>query len=218
METTLSTDTALYHGRACSVWSISAKDAFVYEVKQGFDYFVVALADGGHVSADDETRLPRLQEQDVLWMPFEGRCRIEGATALLVEIPHGTREPTKPLMATSTVSGEVGTKMLLNNDVVNVWDFRIAAGQQCHLHQHLLDYFFVNLKPSQTQALDEANQLRGAPQFQEAMQLTYVELASPAVHAVLNVGTEELKQIIVELKPKACGLTWALSPVGQWCT
>jgi hypothetical protein len=210
METTLSTDTALYRGRACSVWSISAKDAFVYEVKQGFDYFVVALADGGHISADDETRLPRLQEQDVLWMPFEGRCRIEGATALLVEIPHGTREPREarePLMATSSVSTEVGTKMLLSNDVVNVWDFRIAAGQQCHLHQHLLDYFFVNLKPSQTQALDEANQLRGAPQFQEAMQLTYVELASPAVHAVLNVGTEEFKQIIVELKPKACGLT-----------
>ena len=210
METTLATDTALYHGRACSVWSISAKNAFVYEVKQGCDYFVVALATGGHVSADDETHLPRLsrlQEQDVLWMPFEGRCRIEGATALLVEIPHGVPTEPKELMATSSVSTEVGTKMLLSNDVVNVWDFRIAPKQQCHLHQHLLDYFFVNLKPSQTQALDETNQLLGAPQFQEAMQLTYVELASPAIHAVLNVGTEEFKQIIVEFKPKACGLT-----------
>ena len=201
METSRSTETALYHGKACSVWSISANVAFVYEAKKGFDYFLVATADGGHLSGETPEIWP-LKEHDVLWRPSE-RCRIEGATALLVEIPQGNPRRSPLETTTSSVSPEVGTTLLLSNDLVNVWDFRIAAGQQCHLHQHLLDYFFVNLKVSQTQALDEANLVNGAVQVQEAMQLTYVELASPAVHAVLNVGTEEFKQIIVEFKSKA---------------
>ncbi len=42
-----------------------------------------------------------------------------------------------------TVSSEVGTKLLFENDRVRVWDLCLEPGESTGLHRHEFDYFYV---------------------------------------------------------------------------
>ncbi len=42
-----------------------------------------------------------------------------------------------------TVSDEVGSKLLFENDRVRVWDLRIDPGESTGLHRHTKDYLYV---------------------------------------------------------------------------
>lgn len=39
--------------------------------------------------------------------------------------------------------GEVGSKLLSENDRVRVWEIRLSPGERWHAHRHVLDYFWT---------------------------------------------------------------------------
>ena len=99
----------------------------------------------------------------------------------------------------------VGTKMLFQDDLVRIWEFRLAPNARCHYHYHMFPYFFLNLTASQTQELDtQGNLLRHKPiNHQTPGQCTFVTRDNLSSHAVLNVGSNVFLQFVVEfLSPK----------------
>ena len=42
-----------------------------------------------------------------------------------------------------SVSADVGTKLLFENDRVRVWDLCLKPGESTGLHRHEFDYFYV---------------------------------------------------------------------------
>ncbi len=101
----------------------------------------------------------------------------------------------------SSAGGAVGTRLLLSDETVNVWEFALAPGEECAFHTHRLPYFFTNLTASLTLALARDGTPVGAPTPQRAGQTTLVSRASlPASHGVRNVGDARFLQFIVEFK------------------
>ncbi|OZC70904.1 hypothetical protein CH306_01900 [Rhodococcus sp. 15-725-2-2b] len=52
--------------------------------------------------------------------------------------------------------GEVGSRLLSENDRVRVWEIRLAPGERWHAHRHVLDYFWtaVNAGTSRQHTFD----------------------------------------------------------------
>ncbi len=44
-------------------------------------------------------------------------------------------------------NGNVGTKLLLEDDRVRVWEIRLAPGERLPPHRHVLDYFWTAVTP-----------------------------------------------------------------------
>ena len=94
----------------------------------------------------------------------------------------------------------VGTSLLLSDDLVNVYEFRLAPGERCAYHHHLLPYCFVNLSSSLTQALARDGRHVGEPSFQNEGHCVWVAPDQLGAHGVLNVGESEFLQFIIECK------------------
>ena len=118
--------------------------------------------------------------------------------ALPAEATHD-RPPTDTL---SDDEGAVGTRLLLTDSHVRVWEFRLEPGESCPFHVHSLPYCFTNLTSNLTQALDECGRCVGEPAWQTQGQTRYVPSESLGAHAVQNVGTGTFLQFIVEFHRK----------------
>lgn len=113
----------------------------------------------------------------------------------------GCRQPLACRSDMHVVEGDaVGTKLLLCDDRVNIWEFKLAPQAQCNFHHHRLPYLFTNLTCSVTQALDEHGLDLGTPSRQEAGATTYVRDLAGASHGVRNVGEDDFVQFVVEFK------------------
>lgn len=44
---------------------------------------------------------------------------------------------------THAFDGEVGSRLLSENERVRVWEIRLAPGERWHAHRHVLDYFWT---------------------------------------------------------------------------
>ena len=42
-----------------------------------------------------------------------------------------------------SLDGEVGSRLLSENERVRVWEIRLAPGERWHAHRHVLDYFWT---------------------------------------------------------------------------
>jgi quercetin dioxygenase-like cupin family protein len=93
---------------------------------------------------------------------------------------------------------EVGTRLLLENDRVRIWDLDLAPGERVPFHCHATPYFFV--------CVDEG---RGLSRFPDgnAMTIDYREgdtwfdevQHGSEVHDLENVGDTRLRFTTVEL-------------------
>lgn len=95
----------------------------------------------------------------------------------------------------------VGTRLLLSDESVNVWEFRLAAGEACAYHRHELPYCFVNLTESLTQSLRSDGSDDGTePRLQRAGDAVLVPESGLGAHGVRNVGNGDFLQFVVERK------------------
>jgi hypothetical protein len=93
---------------------------------------------------------------------------------------------------------EVGTKVLLENDRVRIWDLDLAPGDRVPFHCHATPYFFVCVDPG-----------RAISRFPDgnAMTIDYTvgftwfdEVGGgPEIHDLENVGDTRLRFTTVEL-------------------
>lgn len=65
------------------------------------------------------------------------------AGTLVGENYEGWSEDLKSEFETRAFDGQVGSKLLSQNDRVRVWEIRLAPGERWHAHRHVLDYFWT---------------------------------------------------------------------------
>ena len=99
-------------------------------------------------------------------------------------------------------SQTVGTTVLFENDVVRVWDFQLAPGQDSELHRHLTDYFFVYITDENKLEVrvpgDKANPVSAPDGYVAFVKIGRGDDAG-LTHSLANVGGEHHRQIVVEL-------------------
>ncbi len=98
--------------------------------------------------------------------------------------------------------GDVGTKLLLDNDRVRVWEVRLGPGEQGAVHRHELDHLLVQVAGDRIAVVPEPNSEGPFRSYFEADVVpgAVVEVRRGGVEAARNVGSEPYVEIIVELK------------------
>jgi beta-alanine degradation protein BauB len=97
------------------------------------------------------------------------------------------------------IAAAVGTRLLFENDLVRVWDLRLAPGEAIPLHRHELDYLYVVIGDGtlQTEFVDGS---ADTPREMADGDVRFRAVTGEAVHAARNVGTNPWRNIVVELK------------------
>ena len=98
--------------------------------------------------------------------------------------------------------GDVGTKLLLENDRVRVWEVRLAPGEEGAVHQHGLDHLLIQVAGDRIAVVPEPDSDGPFRQYLAAdvMPGAVVHVARGGIEAARNIGTEPYVEVIVELK------------------
>ncbi|HUI28236.1 MAG TPA: cupin [Candidatus Kryptonia bacterium] len=103
---------------------------------------------------------------------------------------------------TSRVLGNVGTKLVLENDRVRVWELDLAPGAKSDVHRHDLDYLLVQIEGDRIAAVPEPDTGGKYTQYIEAQctpgKVTYITRGG--IETAVNVGTRRYREILIELK------------------
>lgn len=106
-------------------------------------------------------------------------------------------------MQHNETNGRVGSRLLLENARVRVWEIRLAAGQRWHFHRHALDYFWTAVNPGTSiQHSDDGQTLRVEYEAGDTVFSSFAE-GSHKVHDLANDGSTELVFTTVELLESA---------------
>ncbi|GGG29700.1 hypothetical protein GCM10007304_49410 [Rhodococcoides trifolii] len=94
--------------------------------------------------------------------------------------------------------GEVGSKLLSENDRVRVWEIRLAPGERWHAHRHVLDYFWtaVNAGTSRQHTFDGTT--RDVSYSAGETRHFHFGAGEYLLHDIENVGSSELVFTTVE--------------------
>jgi hypothetical protein len=101
-------------------------------------------------------------------------------------------------MTRGTISHNVGTELLFENERVRVWDMTLEPGQSSELHQHLNDYVFAYVTPTLLESKWPGQEPRTRSFDDGYVQFNVVGKAG-MTHQVTNVGDQTHRQILVEL-------------------
>lgn len=98
-----------------------------------------------------------------------------------------------------TVSTDIGTELLFENDRVRVWDLRLQPGERTGMHRHCNDYLYVVIGGGRLKAAHAD----GSDWYDVEMtdgEVRFRDVDTEDVHDAENVGDTEWRNIIVELK------------------
>ena len=98
--------------------------------------------------------------------------------------------------------GNVGTKLLLENDRVRVWELDLAPGEKSDVHRHDLDYLLVQIEGDRIAAVPEPDTRGRYTDYIEAQAMpgTVSYLTRGGIETAVNVGTRRYREILIELK------------------
>ena len=105
-------------------------------------------------------------------------------------------------MAEERRFGNVGTKLLLENDRVRVWELDLAPGSRSDVHRHDLDYLLVQIEGDRIAAVPEPDSHGKYNQYIEVEaqpgKVSYITRGG--IETAVNVGTRRYREILIELK------------------
>ncbi len=95
------------------------------------------------------------------------------------------------------VTGDVGTKLLLENDRVKIWEMDLRPGEESADHHHDLDYILVILEGDRIAGICTD----GREDIYADVQLgVTVYVKAGGTEIARNVGDKRYHEIIIELK------------------
>ena len=105
-------------------------------------------------------------------------------------------------MSDPRVLGGVGTKMLMENDRVRIWEIRLGPGEQGDVHRHDLDYVLIQIEGDRIAGVPEPDSAGEYNEYIEADVTpgNFVYIRKGGVEVARNVGREPYYEILVELK------------------
>jgi len=98
--------------------------------------------------------------------------------------------------------GDVGTKLIFENERVRVWQVRLAPGEQGAVHRHELDHLLVQISGDRIAVVPEPDSQGPYRQYLEADVVpgAVVHVTRGGVEAARNVGSKPYLEVVVELK------------------
>jgi hypothetical protein len=105
-------------------------------------------------------------------------------------------------MAEDRLLGDVGTKLLFENDRVKVWEMSLDPGEESAVHRHELDYVMVQVGGDRMAGVSEPDSEGPYPGYieGEVSRGNVLSATRGGVETARNVGKEPFYEIIVELK------------------
>ncbi|HZU80002.1 MAG TPA: hypothetical protein VE991_08795 [Acidimicrobiales bacterium] len=103
---------------------------------------------------------------------------------------------------TDRTVGDVGTRLLFENDRVRVWQVKLAPGEQGAVHRHELDHLLVQVAGDRIAVIPEPDSEGPYRDYLEADVVpgAVVPVARGGVESAKNVGSEPYLEVVVELK------------------
>ncbi len=98
-----------------------------------------------------------------------------------------------------TVSSDVGTKLLFENDRVRVWDLCLNPGESTGLHRHEFDYFYVVIGGGALQGKNADGSNKPIEEFSDG-EVRFRKIDGEDIHEAINSGKQPWRNIVVELK------------------
>jgi len=100
------------------------------------------------------------------------------------------------------VLGDIGTKVVYEDDAVRVWRLKLAPGEHSAVHRHELDHLLIQVAGDRIAVIPEPD---SEGPFAEAMAAdvvpgAVVHVGRGGVERAHNVGAAPYLEIIVELK------------------
>jgi predicted metal-dependent enzyme (double-stranded beta helix superfamily) len=92
--------------------------------------------------------------------------------------------------------GPIGTRLMVSNDLVNIWEVALAPGELQPWHRHRYPYVVVVLEDSRSEITDQYGQVH-APGSGRG---TVVFDPGGAVHKLQNIGGARLRDRLIEFK------------------
>ncbi len=100
--------------------------------------------------------------------------------------------------------GDVGTKLILDNDKMRVWELELDPGASSDLHHHEHDYVMVQIAGDKVAANfepDSEGTFAGADQLEGPVSPgTVIFAEAGGKETAVNTGTETFREIVVEVK------------------
>lgn len=98
--------------------------------------------------------------------------------------------------------GDVGTRVLFENERVRIWELDLAPGARSATHRHELDYVIVQIEGDRIAATPEPDT---AGAFRDYIEADVAPgkarfVARGGVETAINVGQRRYHEILIELK------------------
>ena len=100
------------------------------------------------------------------------------------------------------VLGDIGTRVVFENEHVRVWQLRLAPGEDSATHRHELDHLLIQVAGDRIAVIPEPDSDGPYRDYLEAdvMPGAIVHVARGGVETARNVGRQGYLEVIVELK------------------
>jgi beta-alanine degradation protein BauB len=97
--------------------------------------------------------------------------------------------------------GDVGTKVLFENEHVRVWEMDLAPGESSAVHRHDHDYILVILEGDRIAAIPEPDSGGDHAEYFEAEVQTpmVVELKKGGIETAKNIGEQRYYELLIEI-------------------
>lgn len=105
-------------------------------------------------------------------------------------------------MSAARELGDVGTRVVFEDDRVRVWKVRLAPGEQGPVHRHDLDHLLVQVAGDRIAVVPEPDSQGPFRDYLEADVVpgAVVHVTRGGVESARNVGALPYLEIVVELK------------------
>ena len=114
------------------------------------------------------------------------------------------------------VLGDIGTRIVHEDDRVRVWVLKLAPGERSAVHRHLLDHILIQVSGDRVAVIPEPDS-EGPftePLTADVITGAVVPVRRGGVETAHNVGHEPYVEVIVELKDGAPGGAGPSGPAG----
>lgn len=98
--------------------------------------------------------------------------------------------------------GDVGTRILLENERVRIWEMDLAPGARSDVHRHHLDYIIVQIEGDRIAAQPEPD---SAGRYRDYIEATVEPgkthyVTQGGIETAINIGGRRYREILIELK------------------
>ena len=100
------------------------------------------------------------------------------------------------------VLGDVGTRLLFENDRVRAWELRLAPGEESAAHRHQLDHLLIQVSGDRVAVIPEPDSEGPYREYLEADVIpgATVFVRRGGIETARNIGIQPYSEVIIELK------------------